>query len=293
MILFIFICLTVNKIIVFNKQISYLFENDISECPTPNCILQPSDIIQTPTVINNEYSKKIAKYSIDLITRIEYSIVTNKSLHQPSGMEIISLIHNKNTYYSMNNPFVGFIGITNTNNIKTVWIVFRGVFTNSEWIDAINFNQTTYNDNKNVFISKGFMDIFNNIEENIINIVKNIDNVDNIIITGHSLGGVLSVLCALQLDRILNLHISMNVYSFGSPRIGNNEFVRIVNDSRFKTYRINNIADIFTQMPFSIHPNNNGGEPYIYSDHGILKIFNNNNKSIRKNHLLYTYMGNI
>ncbi len=58
--------------------------------------------------------------------------------------------------------------------------------------------------------------------------------------TGHSLGGALAVLAA-------SLHTPTAVYTFGSPRMGNAEFVN--KTKAIKIYRVVNPRDIVTSVP--------------------------------------------
>jgi hypothetical protein len=66
-----------------------------------------------------------------------------------------------------------------------------------------------------------------------------------LIITGHSLGGALAVLCAFHLgDRV------DSIYTFGQPRVGNREFAKR-SDSIFKGrhFRFVNAQDIVPRLP--------------------------------------------
>ncbi len=46
-----------------------------------------------------------------------------------------------------------------------------------------------------------------------------------IMVTGHSLGGALAILAAMDLHTALS-HQEMEIYTFGQPRVGNYEFVK-------------------------------------------------------------------
>ena len=45
-----------------------------------------------------------------------------------------------------------------------------------------------------------------------------------ILITGHSLGGALAVLSALDIKKELMFNETISLYTFGAPRVGNDEF---------------------------------------------------------------------
>lgn len=80
---------------------------------------------------------------------------------------------------------------------------------------------------------------------------------NDIYIAGHSLGGAASTLIALKLAMKYinkpNVHITL--YNFGSPRLGNNEFMELLKKvvreykGRFIFHRVFNHSDIVTQVP--------------------------------------------
>jgi hypothetical protein len=65
-----------------------------------------------------------------------------------------------------------------------------------------------------------------------------------VFLTGHSLGGALATLCALRLQK--DRHGSATVYSFGSPRVGNDKFQAAF---RLRHQRWVNQNDLVTQLP--------------------------------------------
>ena len=85
------------------------------------------------------------------------------------------------------------------------------------------------------------------------------EELGDVLVTGHSLGGALASLCAYDLQihtlipinkeletigtglgrnrkRIRQLHLSL--YSYGSPKVGNNNFVNLYNDTVPDTFRL-------------------------------------------------------
>lgn len=73
---------------------------------------------------------------------------------------------------------------------------------------------------------KGFYKAYNESAEAfkhlVENLLQNYDESVSIIVTGHSLGGALAVLCSLDLKNSFNRNIY--VYTFGQPRVGNKKF---------------------------------------------------------------------
>lgn len=67
-------------------------------------------------------------------------------------------------------------------------------------------------------------------------------------LTGHSLGGALATIATAHLAVNLPSTISLRTITYGSPRVGNQEFVNFVN-SRAVMNRINNKDDIVPILP--------------------------------------------
>ena len=66
--------------------------------------------------------------------------------------------------------------------------------------------------------------------------------------TGHSLGGSLSTLFAVDVAvRIPELQVIM--YNFGAPKVGDDEFVRRYNDLVPNSFRVVNDADVIVRLP--------------------------------------------
>ncbi|CAM9732160.1 unnamed protein product [Chrysoparadoxa australica] len=70
----------------------------------------------------------------------------------------------------------------------------------------------------------------------------------HIYVTGHSLGGALATLCAVDFaDRFKASKLTM--YNFGSPRVGNSAFARLYNEKHAGAFRIVNDMDMIARLP--------------------------------------------
>ncbi|KAJ7955513.1 Fungal lipase-like [Quillaja saponaria] len=74
----------------------------------------------------------------------------------------------------------------------------------------------------------------------------------HIYVTGHSLGGALATLLALELSSSQLAKrgaISLTMYNFGSPRVGNRRFAEVYNENVRDSWRVVNHRDIIPTVP--------------------------------------------
>ena len=98
---------------------------------------------------------------------------------------------------------------------------------------------------------------------------KIIDQIDRInttglkmICTGHSLGAALATIFASRID-------AKHLYTFGSPRVGNKDFVKEMDKDGITHYRFVNNNDIVTKIPLAL---------IFYRHHGKLVYINHYGK---------------
>ena len=84
---------------------------------------------------------------------------------------------------------------------------------------------------------------------------------DRIVVTGHSMGGALSVLCAADLkyyfEECCQTTLNIELYTFGSPRVGNTKFTSLLTSNYtyddFMFYRMTHRADPVPWVPMTVH----------------------------------------
>lgn len=69
------------------------------------------------------------------------------------------------------------------------------------------------------------------------------------VLTGHSLGGALAKLCAVDLQFNFSPQISVETYTFGAPRVGNKAFAASYNRRVPNTCRFVNGNDVISGLP--------------------------------------------
>jgi triacylglycerol lipase len=85
-------------------------------------------------------------------------------------------------------------------------------------------------------------------------------------ICGHSLGGAMATIAA---SRLHNVEKVVTLYTFGSPRVGNAEFVRLM--SGVTHYRFVNNNDLVTTIPLWIMGYRHHGQVMYFNFNGIFK----------------------
>lgn len=110
-------------------------------------------------------------------------------------------------------------------------------------------------DEHNLRAHAGFKQAYNSVRDVVRELTDDIVRLGakRILCTGHSLGGALAMLAAYDLTKsvraIADGRVSLGVYAFGTPRIGNAAFARCYNAAVPETFRICNYHDGIARMP--------------------------------------------
>lgn len=138
-------------------------------------------------------------------------------------------------------------------NDESIIISFRGTEQNSpstasDVLTDLKTRQTSYE--KGGYVHRGFLEAFNSLWfgdnglDIFINRLKKDEKDRAIWITGHSLGGALADICFTQMDD------ATGVYTFGAPRVGDEEFVNLtIGRNR---WRVEHNQDPVTIVPISL-----------------------------------------
>ncbi|EGC37035.1 hypothetical protein DICPUDRAFT_150433 [Dictyostelium purpureum] len=150
-------------------------------------------------------------------------------------------------------------------------ISFKGTQSISDIISDLNFIpikcRITLDCGK---VHLGFLKEYNDISDHLHRVMTSLDQPYNIYFTGHSLGGVLSVLATMEyttrpkLDNIKSIHC----ITFGQPAPGDESFANFMNlYSKNYTYRryvnINNHTDTFLYDPITTSYKHHPNEPLL------------------------------
>ncbi|KAK9288907.1 hypothetical protein L1049_017376 [Liquidambar formosana] len=165
------------------------------------------------------------------------------------GFEIIELI------VDIQHCLQGFVGVAK--DLNAVVIAFRGTQEHSiqNWIEDLFWKQLdlSYPGMPDAMVHHGFYYAYHNttIRPGVINAVKRARELYGdikIMLTGHSMGGAMASLCALDL-KVNHEAQDVQVLTFGQPRIGNAVFASYYSQLVPNTIRVVNEHDIVAHLP--------------------------------------------
>lgn len=137
---------------------------------------------------------------------------------------------------------------------KTIYIVFRGSSSKKDFQNDASTQKFPFIE-KGEKVHIGFKSCWESVSDEIYaaleTALKNLggdDAIDNIVVCGHSLGAAISTLCAYQIYTIYKSN-KIICCTIGSPKVGNNTFVKNFNASPIESLRIVHNNDIVTTSP--------------------------------------------
>jgi hypothetical protein len=220
----------------------------------------------------------------------------NTNLAPPPGFEEAFPISGLNP---ISNVIEVFAYIFVSDALNMVVLSFTGTETIGQLIADLLFVQVPPlgldNTRPGMLIELGFSQLYGAVQASIQSTLAPLLNGDKqFVISGHSLGGALTTLAALDLAD----HHPI-VYSFASPRVGNPVFARSYNDIPIlsNTWRIFNTEDFVSTLPLPVFPLGIVNPPnYIYEHVGNPVPFTINLGTLLTNHIEaydQVFMGNI
>jgi predicted lipase len=145
------------------------------------------------------------------------------------------------------------VAILNQLNSDRLYIVFRGSDKSIDWISNFQLRQQIYpyaDGNSEVKFHQGFMTAYFAVRQALLDAMDKFEG-QRVIVTGHSLGGALATIAALDLQYNLGSKhdLSFEVYTFGAPRVGNRAMVESYNGRIPNSDRLIYGWDIVTRVP--------------------------------------------
>lgn len=135
---------------------------------------------------------------------------------------------------------------------SSIYVVFRGTKTISEWIADATLSQVAYTYVADGGMTEtGFTGVYSSIRQGIIDEVNTLaagEGYTTLYVTGHSLGGALAVLAAPDLAQATSFK-KPTVYTFAGPRAGDPTFATLYDSEIATSWRIVNTNDEVPKLP--------------------------------------------
>lgn len=143
----------------------------------------------------------------------------------------------------------------NGNGLNNIFIALRGTEPKLiDWLTDFNLMQTIIpyeNINTDIRVHKGFITAYKSVRQTIQDYLQaNKSNISNCYVMGHSLGGALATLCAVDIQYNFP-ELKLECYTAGSPMVGNKAFVDSYNKRVPDTMRTFIRKDIAPMFPLS------------------------------------------
>ncbi|CAG9623668.1 lipase family protein [Sutcliffiella rhizosphaerae] len=234
-------------------------------------------------LVQNILSKDWAIFLAECCQLAYDQFLQNGVFFPPEGFELIKEFKGVSFY---SHEWFGFI----LESDEAIVVSFRGTQTDLDWISDADIFQTPfpYCPSKPL-VHSGFLSIYQSMREELFHCLQALPSNKMLFVTGHSLGGALATLLAL--DNALNATFtSICMYNYGSPRVGNDDFAKIYNKSVPTSIRFVNLADLVPFVPPTKVVGPVSKKTWYYHHIGHQSLFILREGSIVKNHSIETYM---
>jgi triacylglycerol lipase len=171
------------------------------------------------------------------------------------------------------------------------YLIFRGTKTVKEWIRNFSIGLNAYLPPTFGKVHDGFLHTYSSIRDDVAASLSERKGTTRLFVAGHSLGAAVATLATADIEKSLELKVEA-VYTFGSPRVGDDAFVRAFNKAmENKSFRVTNTSDIVTSIPL---PAPIAGRIGGYFSHvGIPIDMTVQEDDLEKNHSMKTYLSEL
>lgn len=171
----------------------------------------------------------------------------------------------------------------------TVIVAFRGTSSMADWVSDTISRQDKYKHAPDAgWTHSGITRIYNSARKAVLFALGKLSPGKTLYITGHSLGGALAALCAVDISANTGFK-SPRIYTYGSPRIGDTAYAKAFADRISVSHRIHNRYDLVTHLPPLCYKSPKTGTLYSYIHVKNAYPLSFQKNSIPANHLLDNY----
>lgn len=171
-------------------------------------------------------------------------------------------------------------------------IAFRGTSSATNWIADAIASQKNFKFIKEACLThRGFTGIYSSARRQLLSALDRLPADKTLYLTGHSLGGALATLCAV--DIAANTARSPILFTYGSPRAGDPDFAKALAKYVPNSYRIANLFDVVTHAPPYVYKLPKREQVYYYSHVPASSLLNFQNGSLSSNHIIGSYFAEL
>ncbi|MEK3878413.1 lipase family protein [Paenibacillus sp. FSL M7-0420] len=172
---------------------------------------------------------------------------------------------------------------------QEIIVAWRGSISTNDWLSNMNAAQKPFQYIKEPCLThRGFTDIYASAREAILSVLGTLSPEKTLFVTGHSLGGALATLCALDVAAN-SAFTAPRLYTYGSPRVGDPDFAKAFSRYVRSSYRYANLFDVTTYVPPTVYKLPKQKTKYYYTHVQTLKSLSFQNGSPELNHVIRSY----
>ena len=172
------------------------------------------------------------------------------------------------TIYDKDTDTNGYIGVLN----NKIYVAIRGTDSYENWLDDGECWMDSVDYCDDCKIHHGFHKCRDHVTDFVLSKVKLLRQdhpTYKIVSIGHSLGAAISTLLAM--DIVLNGYTNVELYNFGSPRIGNDDWTTFATKKLPITYRFTHYKDPVPHLP----------PTHLWYSHMLNEVYENQEHSLK------------
>ena len=164
------------------------------------------------------------------------------------------------------------------NKLDTLFLSFRGSSNIQNWIDNIQIEHHCIDNSNNICVETGFYKLYEDLYPFISTEIDKISQkykTNELLLTGHSMGSSIASLFAYNFSKI---GYNTTIFTFGSARVGNYEFVQDFFLRNITSFRITHYYDIVPHLPqYRLNYHHIPNEIWYNENNTYYKICNDSN----------------
>jgi triacylglycerol lipase len=171
------------------------------------------------------------------------------------------------------------------------FVAFRGTTTVLEWIRNLNVRLTDYPRADFGKVHDGFLETYALVRKTVLQALEDMTSTSRLFVTGHSLGAALGTLALPDVAENTRQR-SLMLHTFGSPRVGDNQFCKSFNTLfANRSFRIVNTSDVVVSLPLPVPVFGIIGGYFTHTERPV--DFTVQENDLERNHSMETYLSSL